>query len=263
MSKRRSLVRSARRDKATTTNGIFVGYCNPGTVDAQFMYSFTNMIFHDAEREQLIIKHGGWVGLETSPRIAIARNLIVRKFLASKATWLLMLDADMGFTEDLPYRLLETALEHQFAMVGGLCFAGGHSVAMYPTLYVLSPDPAKRAKLEVSRLEEYPRDAVVSVDATGAACTLIHRDVLEAMEVQWGETPHPWYAEGTHLNAEYGEDITFCLRARQLGFMIAVDTSVKLSHWKRYGLTEELYDEMLQNRPLTSVDAANQVSPIA
>jgi hypothetical protein len=46
--------------------------------------------------------------------------------------------------------------------------------------------------------------------------------------------PAPWFAESgsAELGAEYGEDVTFCLRAGVLGFKLHVHTGVEVGHIK-------------------------------
>ena len=55
--------------------------------------------------------------------------------------------------------------------------------------------------------------------------------------------PHPWYAETyTPTGGYYGEDITFCLRARSVGAKVGVHTGVPIGHVKPKVLSEPEWD---------------------
>lgn len=188
------------------------------------------------------------------------RNRLVSNFLrCGDVEWLWSIDADMGFAPDALYRLLESADPEKRPFVGGLCFGapktgpdgmGGFRWHMVPTIFDVEPDekgvPWFRPDLD------YPRDSLVACDATGGAFTLVHRSAFERISAAvLPGTSEPvgahWY---TRLNdptgAPLGEDLSFCLRAKQVGIPILVDTRVKTSHAKTLHLSEVDYD---RNRP--------------
>jgi hypothetical protein len=78
------------------------------------------------------------------------------------------------------------------------------------------------------------------VDGTGAACLFIHRSVFERMAEEF-EKPWQWFQETTLNGNTVGEDMTFCLRARALGFPILVDTSIQFGHVKPRIIDENEY----------------------
>lgn len=51
----------------------------------------------------------------------------------------------------------------------------------------------------------------------------------------------PFFQEVQMGSRPVGEDITFCIRAGQLGFPVHVDTRVKIGHHKSQLLTEDAY----------------------
>lgn len=196
-------------------------------------------------------EHGGTINIISGPRIAETRSQIVDTFLReaafARAEWLLMVDADMVFTPGDVFDLLEVADPDTHPIVGGLCFAGNLGT-MYPTIYVASRDAD--GKLDLDRVEDYPRDAIVKCHATGGAFLVVHRRVLLAMAKAFRTlddgtpNPYPWFVEGhTDVHGRpYGEDIAFCMRAGALGFPVHVHTGVKVGHHKSIVLTEELFD---------------------
>jgi GT2 family glycosyltransferase len=119
-------------------------------------------------------------------------------------------------------------------VVGGLCFSkNADGGAPYSTMYELTDKGGGR--LAFTRYETWPEDQCVQVSATGAACLLIHRTALEAVEKDTGDVAAPWFRETALRNAPLalmGEDLTFCLRLGAAGIPVHVATGVKVGHMK-------------------------------
>jgi hypothetical protein len=153
----------------------------------------------------------------------------------------------MVFEPDLLNRLLSSANERIRPIVGGLCFGGGRVGVPFPTLYTLTSPKDNNGKL-TKVVSDYPKDALCKVDATGAACLLIHRSILLDMGKQYStmpdgfDNPHPWFAESVHQGHEYGEDWTFCMRLKQMKVPLYVHTGVKLGHIKTQNYDEQHYE---------------------
>jgi hypothetical protein len=244
---------------------VWVAYCCPGQVDAQFASSLTSLQLHDAKNHGHLILRGGIILSETGPRIAHARNALVREFLANTEgttvpTYLLMIDSDMGFTPVDVQQLLDDirTVDHpKPGIVGGLCFGGGHSSPMFPTVYGFANED-DAANLVLTRFSFYPPDELFAVHGTGAAFTLINRELLVEMAAKFDQ-PTQWYAETVRTKSanDYGEDIVFCLRAHALGWGTWVDSRVKIDHYKRGKLNETVYVQRLD-----ILDAINAVTAV-
>lgn len=115
------------------------------------------------------------------------RNEVARAFLdKSEAEWLFFIDSDMGFAPDTVDRLVASADPETRPVVGGLAFAqksagpgpiGARRFRANPTLYRAAEVDNR---IGFVPMFDYPPDQLVEVQATGAACLLIHRTVLEA-----------------------------------------------------------------------------------
>lgn len=203
-------------------------------------------------------ERGGGVMSFSGTRIAHNRNELMRQFLRGPGEWCMMLDTDHSFALDAFDRLIASAKAKDAKIMGGLCFAGGRSGIMSPTMYRMigtSPDDA-----EVRVIDDWTPGEILEVSATGAAFLLVHRDVLQAMEEQFSDRhPYEWFGEGLHRPAngtpgvEFGEDFFFCISARRLGFASYVNTGVEAPHmkswvlssieWKRYRELREKFGE--------------------
>ena len=80
-------------------------------------------------------------------------------------------------------------------------------------------------------IPDYERGAVSLVSATGAACILIHRDVLATIREHHGDE---WFSAVTHPTGPttFSEDMSFCVRVAAADIPLHVDTSVKTCHDK-------------------------------
>lgn len=223
---------------------ITVGYCSPGSVSTRFSDSLIDLMLADARVSSRISRVSG-------PRIASARNDIVDSFLKMQQVpeWLLMLDSDMSFDTDIVERMIQASHEKIRPVVGGLCFGGGRVGVPFPTLYKLV-DKGKGKGQTTEVINDYPKDALCKVDATGAACLFIHREVLLQMKDKFGtlhngvHNPQPWFAETIYQGYEWGEDWTFCMRLKQMNIPLYVHTGIKLGHVKTHLYDEEFYNKM-------------------
>jgi hypothetical protein len=221
---------------------VVLAWCHGGLVEGAWAMSMMGLVNADAHGPQRVCR---FIGVESSPRVPQTRNLMVRQFLTDedRPEWLLMIDTDMVFAPEAAEALIETAEHVGAGVAGALCFAGGRGSPPYPTIYVVAE---AEPNVVVERVDDYPRGSIVSCDATGAGFLLIHRDVCETIlnlfSRRWA--PDPWFLQGlgTLDGAEIGEDISFCLRARNLGWKVVVHTGIEVGHMKRHILDEPWYD---------------------
>lgn len=125
---------------------------------------------------------------------------------------LLFVDSDMEFQPDLYERLNAVDAD----IVCGLFWT--KRIPSYPTICKRSKHP-KDGSDTLSPI--LPDGKVQEVDACGMAATLIRRPVLQHERFE--------YPAFKHLGA-IGEDYFFCLHARDAGFTIKCDTSLKVAH---------------------------------
>jgi GT2 family glycosyltransferase len=222
---------------------ITIAWCHPGHVNGAFMESVINLLWADANRklgDQRILREGiRYISMKSGPRIGHARNECVRGFLKNpKSEWLWMLDTDMKFEPDTLDKLLDIADPDQRPVVGALCFGGGNGTP-FPTMYRLV-DPAENGGNVIECMLEWQPGSIVQVDATGAACLLIHRSVLEKMAAQFPE-PAPWFAEMVYKRYEFGEDWGFCMRLGVLGIPLFVHTGASIGHMKEVEVNEQMF----------------------
>ena len=149
--------------------------------------------------------------------VSRSRNSIVKKMLEENFTHLFFLDSDMYFVPSQREALLNL-LKHDLPVVSGLYYNRGPP--HFPIMLFLSEDKPPKFKYQYCSEEDYPKNQLVKVDACGAGCLLIKREVLEKMRP-------PWFL----YTLWAGEDVYFCLKCRTLGYDVYVDTGVTPLHF--------------------------------
>jgi len=245
---------------------VIFGYLHPGAESHCFSASVREMMFYDAAHGQHVVSHPfGVAPKETgAAHIHAGRNELARVTLAQDAAdWLLMVDADMGFAPNLVESLLVSAKSNGLSIIGGLAFAqkSDGSAPLYARRYRCVPTLYRMAETDDEigfvPMFDYGRDQLVEVDGTGAACLMVHRNVFASIEAEHGPR---WFdpidvPKGKHGRTQFGEDLSFSLRAKAAGFSIAVDTSIKTTHDKgAVFYDQETYDLQQAMLSLAAVD---------
>jgi len=147
----------------------------------------------------------------TSTYLPDARNTIHKNFVeASDAEWLVMLDSDVLPPLDFLHRLMA----HKKKMVGGWYRKKGD--LYQPVVYDFSHnDEDGKAKYDIRHEPGY---GLESVDAAGAGCWLMHRDVAEAI----GPKPYDMIRGG--------EDLELCRKVVLAGFELFIDWDIACAH---------------------------------
>lgn len=253
---------------------VSMAHLHGGDVSASFMHSWQNALLYDMQRHRRILPEDsgklGFIGAQSGAgRLERARNESVALWLDSHdSDALIFIDSDMGFEMEA-VEMLAAVMEddpERFPILGGLCFGAkpvglGEAQSMqmhwFPTLYSWGEHGER---LGWNTEYEYPKDTVVEVGATGSAFLMISRDCAESIRAEKGDH---WFDPVTIPLPDgdtqtFGEDLSFCMTARSLGFSVHVHTGAKTSHKKSVWLTEDFYES--QRRP--SAQGVTVVIPV-
>ena len=165
--------------------------------------------------------------------IDVARNLLVRQFLATDGDYLWFVDQDAAFLPGTLDRLLSRKLPIVSALemmrLPGACWpmalkgppnpATGQYRVQSAEVYAWIAAHLDATSNEPQILDEIPIDSLLEVSFTGCHCLLIRRDVLEEMDEPWFQGYQPG-----------GEDQYFCEKAGAMGVPTYVDLSVLVGH---------------------------------
>lgn len=244
---------------------VSIGYPHLDTFGANFVDSALRMIAYDKQHGNHLMHASG---LQNTGAIASvwgrsielphARNVATAAFLSSDSDWLLWWDSDIGCEAHALEQLLAVADPETAPIVGGLCFIegefshdfrGGLSASLSPTLYDwawIEPHSGMPGAYKMVPRLEWEAGEVTRVGATGTGFLLTHRSVYEKIS-DWLRTqgpevpPNIWFERIPGPDGEKcGEDISFCLRAHQVGLPVFVHTGVTTTHQKTvwYGVPE-------------------------
>lgn len=225
------------------TGRVQLAYLHGGTVSHSFHASLVGTL---ASRSTALSNGGGAITMSSgSGDLAWHRNRVVQVFLErGDAEWLWFVDTDMGWAPDAVDRLLAAADPEQRPVVGALCFSsravasdglGGERRRPVPTIFAICENRAGTKGFVA--VDQYPRDSVIQVGATGTGFLLIHRSVLEKVEAEHGPE---WFTHARFPGGQWlGEDLAFMAKLGILGVPVHVHTGVKTSHHKSTWISEE------------------------
>ena len=145
-----------------------------------------------------------------------ARELGVRIAAEQHSHYLLFLDSDMTFPADI----IEQLIKHGKDIVSGLYFK---RVPPYTT--VMYNDISKDGEYAFEPIDNWKKNRLIEVDAIGCGCVLIKTKVFMKIKPPFF---YPLYSQSN--KSLTSEDIAFCVRAREAGFKIYVDTALQCGH---------------------------------
>ena len=148
------------------------------------------------------------------------RNSLVKTALEIKADYLLFVDADMRFPKDT----LKILMAHDKDIIGVNATTRSEPVKPTAKNIVLQED----GSVDWMPIYSNVKSGVERVDGIGCGIMLIKRKVVEEIEMPY------FYFEQLGNNKILGEDIYFCIKARDSGFDTWVDHDLS-KHIKHIG----------------------------
>lgn len=159
--------------------------------------------------------------------VSRVRNIISDQFLESDAEHLFMVDSDINFKADDVIRLM--AWNQTKPIVAGIGVARKTEKVFFSML-----DHDENGDLTMDKM------GLVRAKRVGTGFIMIRRDVFLAMRQnhpEWayfdqnsGKTLHSFFDFKSTPEGYIGEDYMFCDRARDEGFTVWIDPTIKLGH---------------------------------
>lgn len=159
-----------------------------------------------------------------------SRNQLAKKAIEMGADYTLWLDSDMAFPPDTLFKLLEADKD----IVSGLYFRRS------PPYSLVAFSKCDTQKKEWA--DQAVPDKLATTEAVGFGCVLIKTQVL----VDVAEQFVTWFEP---MNG-FGEDLSFCWRARQCGYEIFLEPKVSCGHIGYVVVTKEFsrsFDSEVEN----------------
>ena len=158
-----------------------------------------------------------------------SRNTLCKQVITHDCDYVLWLDSDMVFEPNILQKMLKH-MEDGRDIVTGLYFR--RRPPFTPVIFKdITFDEDEHGHVE--GYEDYPEDELFEVAACGFGCVMLRKEVLLDLLLNYRTWFNPMYGAG--------EDIAFCVRARELGYKIWCDPSIKLGHYGASIINEEIF----------------------
>lgn len=159
--------------------------------------------------------------------VSRVRNIIADQFLESDCDHLFMVDSDINFKADDLFRLMAWNLTKP--IVAGVGVARKKEKVFFSSL-----DQDEDGNILMDKM------GLVKVQRVGTGFIMIQRQVLETLRdahPEWGyhdhnanKILHSFFDFKSTPDGYIGEDYVFCDRAREHGFSVWIDPTIRLGH---------------------------------
>ena len=158
-----------------------------------------------------------------------SRNNLATTAISGGFDRVLWLDSDMALPPDLVQRL-SADLDEGRACVGGLYPTRKPPIrpCAYRSLYMATEENGQQRPV-CEAFEEFPEDQIFEVAGIGFGGVMMTTELLEKVRAQFGLPFSPVLG--------FGEDLSFCLRATQLGEKLWCDPRIRCGHIGQYTYT--------------------------
>jgi len=198
------------------------------TVQTEFVQSLVNLqrigqVRHEFKSCSLIYKSRTDLG-----EIAIKE----------KSDYVLWIDSDMVFSSDLLIDMVRN-MEEGRDIVTGICHM--RRPPFLPVIWSKLRQGLQPDENESEVAIEYPEDEPFEIEGCGFGCVMMKTEVLEAVKEKYHElfAPVPGF----------GEDLSFCLRARGCGYRIWCDPRIEIGHKASTIVTTETFRAYAKANP--------------
>ena len=163
-----------------------------------------------------------------------ARNSLAKQAVTEGYDRMLWLDSDMDFDPDLLVRL-SADMDEGRELVSGLYFKRKAPVkpVIYKEVGYYHSDLDDSVTPVAVSYEDYPKDSIFPIAGAGFGGVLVSVDLIKRVGDKFGLPFSPILG--------FGEDLSFCLRASEVGAEMFCDSRVKLGHVGFGTITEETY----------------------
>ena len=201
-------------DKSSKPQVVVSIINNMPFIQTAFFESIIPLMFESAKTMDI-----AWLNHKAFP-VDFARNQVAKGFLENPKykdmEWLFFMDIDMTFPVNTLKVLMDDAIKNDRKVVSGVYFKRN----------LMNEVVGWKYDYNHIIVEPVLDGSVQEVEIIGMGCALIHRSVLEKIG-------YPWFQYGAlHENLETvsTEDIHLCVRCRELGIPIYMNTAVTCGH---------------------------------
>ena len=172
------------------------------------------------------------VAFQVGSLIYHSRNDLAKKALEMGADYIMWFDSDMVFEPSVLRDMLKTVRERDIDFLTGIYH---RRVEPYTPTIFSKADINEEAKVcNWTNYNDFPTDDIFEIAACGFGCVLMSTQILFDVMGKFNEMFEPI--------GRVGEDISFCWRARECGYTLYADPSIKLGHASHSIITRAFYE---------------------
>ena len=175
--------------------------------------------------------------------IYTSRNNLALQAMRAEFDYMLWLDSDMVFQQDLLIKMKQVMDEKDLDFLTGLYF---RRVPPFTPVLFDQLDIDENGICTWTDWKDVP-EGMFKIGGCGFGCVLIKTDVLFDVQAKFGELFNPI--------ASMGEDLSFCWRARQCGYDIWCDPSLVCGHVGYTIINDKFYQSYRSVHPEEEVGA--------
>lgn len=173
-------------------------------------------------------------GMQIGSLIYTARNDFAKMVISQNADALLFFDSDVTFEPDVLEKM-EQHIKDGKDIVTGVYFKRRSPFS--PVLYEELSYDAETGESKWKDLPDIPEGKdLFEVAGCGMGCCMISKKVILDLLLNY----QTWFTPF----ANFGEDLAFCIRARQLGYKIWCDPTISLGHVGQLIINEQIWRTM-------------------
>lgn len=178
-----------------------------------------------------------------------SRNKLADYAVKNGFDYILFLDSDMVFEPDMLERMTESIGERDF--LTALCFSRrppNYRPCIYRRLGYQVDQKQQQLSLYSDILYEYPEDEAFEIEGSGMACVLMRVSMVEKVTKTKGLPFSPLIG--------FGEDLSFCIKARACGYKLYCDPGIKIGHIGNVIIDEEVFKRSYYGADRSGEEAA-------
>lgn len=184
-----------------------------------------DMVHTEFMKSLLQMNRVGEIGFSiiSSSLIYDARNSLAKHAVDGEFDRMLWLDSDMEFAPDLFVNLSKDMDENNLDIVGGLYFTRREPSipVVYQKVGYYHSDDDEVTPVALNYYE-YPQDQLFQCEGVGFGAVLVKVDLIKKVQKKHGLPFSPILG--------FGEDLSFCMRVRDVGSEIYCDSRIMVGH---------------------------------
>ena len=183
----------------------------------------------------LRLQGGTQFAITESTLVYEARNQLCKRAIEQGFDRIFFLDSDMTFQPDLMERLSED-MDKGYDLVTALAFTRKDPIkpVIYKKVYYAPVHGSNAVIPTAESYEDYPKDSLFPIEACGFGALMVTTQLAKEVAELEGLPFAPMLG--------FGEDLSFCYRARKLGAKLYCDSRIKVGHLRLSEVNEGTWD---------------------